>query len=335
MPLTQLAAGRAFTYVDNLGRIGQSSTTFWHPVGLGRGEGDVMYVLNWGNEFTPCARITKVFLTTQEWIADIGEAGSGKGQFLWPGGLAVDSEENLFVTDQANSKVITFSKDGDHLGEWGIRGSGPGQFYMPTGIALDQNENLVIVDSRNNRIQKYTRDGQPLGQFGQGGSGEEQFDLPWGVALDPEDNIYVSDWGNSRVQKLSYEGQHLETIGSPGKGKGELDHPSAVFVDQDGDVYVADWGNERVIIYESDGTYLATIIGDATNLSRWGEDMVTANPDLQKARARVNLEPEWRLRRPAAIHVGNDYKILIGEAQHMRVQVYQKDPAYQDGQFNL
>ena len=35
MPQTQIAMGRAFTYLDNLGRIGNSSTTFWHPVGLG------------------------------------------------------------------------------------------------------------------------------------------------------------------------------------------------------------------------------------------------------------------------------------------------------------
>ena len=34
MPQTQVAMGRAFTYLDNLGRIGVSATTFWHPVGL-------------------------------------------------------------------------------------------------------------------------------------------------------------------------------------------------------------------------------------------------------------------------------------------------------------
>ena len=159
--------------------------------------------------------------------------------------------------------------------------------------------------------------------------------MPWGIAVDEQNNSYVADWGNNRVQKFTPDGKHQYTIGSPGKGKGQLNHPSDVAIDQDGDIYVADWGNHRVIIYEGDGTYLATINGDATNLSEWGKGLVAANPDLAKARARADLQPESLLWRPSAIHVGSDYKIIIAEAQHMRVQIYQKDPAYQDGQFNL
>ena len=98
MPQTQVAMGRAFTYLDNLGRIGVSATTFWHPVGLGRGADDVMYVANWGHEFGPGTRITKCTISTQEFLLDIGSAGSGDGEFLWPGGLAVDDQENLYVT---------------------------------------------------------------------------------------------------------------------------------------------------------------------------------------------------------------------------------------------
>ncbi len=335
MPQTQVAKGRAFTYLDNLGRIGVSGTTFWHPVGLGRGQDDALYVLNWGNEFSSSTRITKCTLTTQEFIRDIGTTGDGDGEFLWPGGLAVDSQENLYVTDQAASKVVMFTKDGDFLGKWGVKGCGEGQFHMPTGIALDPDGNLWVVDSRNHRVQRYTRDGQFLGQFGQGGSCEGCFDQPWGVAVDSEGSVYVADWGNNRVQKLSPEGEHLATFGQSAHREANVDHPSAVAVDADGDVYVADWGNERVVVYEPDGTFLASIIGDAINLSRWAQDAVDANPDLKKARDRVDLEPEWRLRRPAALHVGADYKILIGEAQHMRVQVYEKEPNFQEAQFNL
>ena len=169
MPQTQIAMGRAFTYLDNLGRIGTSSTTFWHPVGLGRGADDVMYVANWGHEFGAGTRITKCTLATQEFLLDIGSPGSGDGEFLWPGGLAVDDQENLYVTDQAISKVVIFTKDGEFVGKWGSLGSGDGQFNKPTGIALDPDQNFVVVDSQNNRIQRYTRDGQFLGQFGEGG----------------------------------------------------------------------------------------------------------------------------------------------------------------------
>ena len=335
MPTTQIAAGRAFIYVNNIGRISRSGPGFRHPVGLARGQGDSLYVANWGDASDPNARVTKCNLTTQEWIADFGRPGTGDGEFLWPGGLIADSQENLYITDQSDNKVVIFDKDGTFLGKWGKSGPENGQLYGPSGLALDKDENIFIVDTRNHRVEKFTKDGKFLSSFGCRGSGEGQFNMPWGIALDNAGNVYVADWGNSRVQKLTATGKYLQTFGTPGHDKGELDHPSAVAVDKDGDVYVADWGNHRVIIYEPSGVYLATITGDASNLSEWAKGLVAANPDLVKARARVDLEPEWRLWRPSALNVGDDYKIIIAEAQHMRVQIYQKDANYQDGQFNL
>ena len=335
MPVTQIATGRAFTYVDNIGQIGASGPTLRHPVGLARGANDILYVANWGTESQPNARITKCVLSTQEWIADIGRPGSGDGEFLWPGGLIADSNENLYLTDQAASKIVSFDKDGNFLAKWGTPGSDQGQLFRPSGLAFDSDENIFISDTRNHRVQKFTKDGTFLSSFGSKGSAEDQFNMPWGIALDKDDNLYVADWGNSRVQKLSPEGSFLQTFGSPGHHKGELDHPSAVAVDKDDDVYIADWANNRVIVFEPDGTFIATLIGDATNLSEWAKSKVAANPDLAKARARADLEPEWRLWHPAALHVGDDYKILIAEAQHMRVQIYQKDPNYFEAQFTL
>ena len=124
-------------------------------------------------------------------------------------------------------------------------------------------------------------------------------------------------------------------VGASDIGDGQLNHPSAVAVDKDGDIYVADWGNHRVVVYENDGTFLVSINGDATNLSRWAEYTVSANPDLKKALDRVDLEPMSRLWHPSALHVGDDYKILIAEAQHQRIQIYEKEPVHQEAQFTL
>ena len=95
MPITQIATGRAFSYMDNIGQIGTSGPSLRHPVGLARGANDVLYVANWGTESQGGARITKCVMSTQEWLADIGQHGSGDGEFIWPGGLVADSDENL------------------------------------------------------------------------------------------------------------------------------------------------------------------------------------------------------------------------------------------------
>ena len=143
-----------------------------HPVGLAKGANDILYVANWGTESQPNARITKCVLTTQEWIADIGQPGSGDGQFLWPGGLVTDSNEMLYLTDQADSKIVVFDKDGGFIAKWGETGSGPGQLMGPSGLAFDSNENLFVSDTRNHRVQMFTKDGQFLSSFGSKGSGE-------------------------------------------------------------------------------------------------------------------------------------------------------------------
>ena len=155
MPVTQIATGKAFSYVDNIGQIGTSATSLRHPVGLARGSDDVLYVANWGTESQGGARITKCVMSTQEWLADIGSPGSGDGEFLWPGGLTTDSDENLYLTDQADSKVVVFDKEGGFIGKWGEEGSEPGRMMRPSGIAFDCDGNLLVSDTRNHRIQKF------------------------------------------------------------------------------------------------------------------------------------------------------------------------------------
>src|SRR5271168_4288671 len=82
---------------------------------------------------------------------------------------------------------------------------------------------------------------------------------------------------------------------------GHLSHPTDVPVDTDGDIYVTDWGNHRVCVFDLEGKPIAQLIGDAHVLSKWGQQTVSANPDMEKARRRVkSLEPQWRFCFPAA-----------------------------------
>ena len=334
MPATQIAAGRAFTYLDCLGRGIRARNGFMYPTALARGAGDTLYVANWGDEFIPSNRITKCTLN-HEWIADIGSPGTGEGEFICPGGLALDSEENVYVTDQSVHKIVIADKEGTFLGKWGKVGPGEGELNRPSGMAFDKDDNLYVSDSLNHRVQKFTREGKFLAMWGEEGLAEDQFNIPWGITIDRQGDVYVADWGNNRVQKFSAEGRYLATFDRSGTGNGELNHPSDVAVDKDGDVYVADWGNNRVQVYGPDGRYLVTIIGDAMELSPWGKMTLEANPDYLKARARADLEPEWRLHRPVAVTVGDDYRIVIAETMINRLQVYLKDVEYEDSQFNL
>jgi sugar lactone lactonase YvrE len=248
--------------------------------------------------------------------------------------LAVDSEGNLFCSDEHLNIIASYNDDGERIGEWGEVGSDEGQLNGPNGIAFDADDNLYVVDSGNGRVQKFTKDGSFLATFGSAGSDEGQFDKPWGITVDSSGDLFVADWGNDRVQKFSAGGTHLMTFGSAAGG--ELNHPSSVAVDSEGDVYVADWGNKRIQIYEPDGNVITSLHGDAVEFSAWAAEVINANPDAQKAYRRVQDRTQiGLLDRPVGITIDADDNLIITDSTRGRLQVYTKEKDYMDPQFNL
>jgi len=82
-----------------------------------------------------------------------GSEGSENGQLDGPEGVAIDSSNNVYVTDV--SRIQKFSSNGTFITYWGSYGSGTGQFDGPRGVAIDSSDNVYVVDTRNNRTQVF------------------------------------------------------------------------------------------------------------------------------------------------------------------------------------
>ena len=160
-----------------------------------------------------------------------GEFGTpnigGDGQLRWPGGIAIDSDDRVYITEQHTQKMNVYDESGGLIERWGRYGSERGEFKEPTGIVFDAEDNIYLADAGNHRIQKFTKDGKHIAMWGGYGSGEGEFNLPWGIALDGDGNVYVSDWGNNRVQKFTKDGEFIMEFGEAGDGKGQFHRPSA------------------------------------------------------------------------------------------------------------
>ena len=88
--------------------------------------------------------------------------------FYEPQGIALDSEENLYVVDSGNNTVRTVSPSGSNwvvttlAGLAGVTGSTDGtgasaRFYQPAGMAFDTQGTLLVADSGNNTLRFSSR----------------------------------------------------------------------------------------------------------------------------------------------------------------------------------
>ena len=328
--LTTTVAGRTWNFSHAIGRNAAAGNGFTQPWDVAAGPDGILYVLSRGQEgvggvTAENKRIGKLTID-QQFIGDFARG------MTWPAGLALDSEGNIYCSEEFQNKICIFNEDGEEIGEWGEPGSAEGQLNGPSGLAVDADGNLLVSDARNNRVQKFTTDGQYLATIGEG-----RLNSPWGLALDSEGNIYVADWGNNCVRKFSPDGDLLLTIGGPDLDNGaDLNHPSGVAVDSEGDIYVSDWGNKRIQIYAPDGSIITALHGDAVEFSNWAAEVINSNPDAQKAYRRVKDRTSLGLfERPVGLTVDSEDRLIVTDSTRGRLQIYAKEKDYMDPQFNL
>ena len=331
---TRQVAGRVYNYDSAIAKVGTGGKGISQPLDFCLGSGGSLYILNRGTEYSPSQGITK-FTLDHRLLWDDRGPGCANGQAKWPASIDVDSEEKVYLSDEYTNMVYILDKDGNYLNSWDTKGTGDRELNAPSGIAFNKEDHLYVVDTLNHRIQKFTKDGKFLLMWGSQGTGEGEFNMPWGIAVDKEGDVYVADWKNDRVQKFSNDGRYLATFGSPGSGDGELHRPSGVAIDSDGDVYVADCGNDRLNIYAPDGVFITAFHGDAELLSAWAQEGVNASPDTTKARLRADPKVEWTFRRPVAVNVDDEGRIIVLDQKRSRLLIYIKERNFVPAAFNL
>jgi len=92
----------------------------------------------------------------------IGEA-EGRKEYVFGviGSIAVDPEENIYISDSKEIHIKKFDRNGKYLRTIGRKGQGPGEFERVTRIMLDLRNDLMVFDGMGRRLSFFS----PSGDF--------------------------------------------------------------------------------------------------------------------------------------------------------------------------
>lgn len=203
-----------------------------------------------------------------------------------PHGVAIDSEDNIYISEYSNNRVAKFDPEGNYLKSIGNKGSEPGKFNFPRSIMVFR-DRLYVCDGANNRVQVFDRQLQYLDALSDArmskgtmsiaasdrddllfvsGTGVPggiqvfktdhsfvtsiQFACPSALCFSAEQNLlFVADSNQRCVSVFRPDGQLITKLCQGENNEGQLEYSYGIAIDQDGFVYVTDYGNGQILVY--------------------------------------------------------------------------------------
>lgn len=262
-----------------------------------------------------------------------GDGGSAlSAQLSHPSGIAVDSSNNVYISDFNNHVVrkvdaitgiiTTVAGNGAHsyTGDGGPATSA--SLFYPMGLSFDNENNLHITDYLHSVIRKVDASGIISTVAGNGttaytgdGSGATSASLnyPRSICFDRSGNMYIADYDNNVVRKVNTSGiistyAGTGTSGYSGDGgaaiSANMNHPFGVAADSIGNVYVSELHNHIVRKITTTGT-INTIAGSGTSgYTGDGGDAISAT-----------------LYQPMFVHVDRANNILVADNANNAVRI--------------
>ena len=211
-----------------------------------------------------------------------------------PAGVAVDAEDNIYITDSERGIVLVYNQHGQFVRYIGMF-HGEAMFERPTGIAIDRKAGrLYLADTARNLVFVLDLQGNILERVGKdrNGNGTREFVSPTEIAVS-DHGVVVLDAARSRIQILDSDGKRTgfyRVLASDGADGG-------LAVDNEGNIYISYVASSVIGMYQPNGTPLGTF-GQPGN--RIGE-----------------------FRAPRGLWVDGSNRIYVSDTENARVQVFQ------------
>jgi hypothetical protein len=173
----------------------------------------------------------------------------GSGLFIFPHGIFIDKQDNIWIADELAHIVVKLSPEGKvlmTLGHKGVASDGDEGFNQPNAVAIAPNGDIFVAQGHENRrgagaadILKFDKDGKFIKRWGGHGSGPGQLEMPHSLTFDTKGRLFVADRNNNRVEIFDQDGKFIAEWK-------QFSRPSGVFVDKKDILYVTDSESQSV-----------------------------------------------------------------------------------------
>ena len=185
-----------------------------------------------------------------------------------PNGVAVDSDDNIYVSDTERGTVLVYDSEGRFVRSIGSFGD-EGLFERPTGIAIDGKAgHLFVLDPPRHMLFILDLQGKVLARVGaddNSGSGFSsrigstepgRFNDPKAVLVH-NDELIVLD--GTRIHILDLQGKFLKEFKISSSDDLPKSPAPGLFMDAENRIYVSDPGSGMVRVYDHDGGFLQRV----------------------------------------------------------------------------
>ncbi len=158
-----------------------------------------------------------------------------------PVGMVIDSEDNIYLSDNASPRIYKYNLNGEKISEFG----GRDKIRKAGRIFIDKDDNLYLLDiTKPYYVKVFSKDGKFLRQF------ELKIKKLVGLeclAITHDGNIYINDMNETKIVVFSPKGKLLGKFDTDIDFKYKIGVPGAFSGGLDNYIYV---GSYSVAIFE-------------------------------------------------------------------------------------
>ena len=141
-------------FLFEFGEAGLLPGQFDEPIGMAFDGQNYLYVADTWNQrvqvFSPIVDNNYLSLFSWDIAGWYGESLDNKPF------LAVDKNDNIYVTDPEGYRILVFTSEGEFVYYWGTYSTGENGFGLISGVAADSQNGIWVSDAGNNRILHFS-----------------------------------------------------------------------------------------------------------------------------------------------------------------------------------